>query len=70
MFVIGLFIGAIVGFFTAALCAMAAEDDDESENKIKDYLHKVSTAIVKYMETNDLNTLFVGKNDGWKDSIN
>ena len=39
-------------------------------NKIKDYLHKVSTAIVKYMETNDLNTLFVGKNDGWKDSIN
>ena len=27
---IGLFIGAVAGFFTAALCAMAAEDDDGS----------------------------------------
>ncbi len=34
MFIIGLFIGAVVGFFTAALCAMAAEDDDESMPKV------------------------------------
>ena len=39
-------------------------------NKIKDYMHKVSCLIVKYMETNNLNTLFVGKNIGWKEGIN
>lgn len=39
-------------------------------NKIKDYMHKISHLIVKYMETNKLNTLFVGKNIGWKESIN
>ena len=38
--------------------------------KIKDYMHKVSRKIVDYMEANSLNTLFVGKNVGWKDSIN
>ena len=38
--------------------------------KIKDYMHKVSRKIVDYMEANSLNTLFVGKNAGWKDSIN
>ena len=39
-------------------------------NKVKDYMHKISCSIVEYMETNNLNTLFVGKNNGWKDSIN
>ena len=39
-------------------------------NKIKDYMHKVSHLIVTYMETNNLNTLFVGKNTGWKEGIN
>ncbi len=39
-------------------------------NKIKDYMHKVSHLIVIYMETNNLNTLFVGKNFGWKEGIN
>ena len=38
--------------------------------KIKDYMHKVSRKIVEYMEANSFNTLFVGKNVGWKDSIN
>ena len=38
-------------------------------NKIKDYIHKLSIAIVQYMEANSLNTLIVGKNVGWKDSI-
>ena len=38
-------------------------------NKVKDYLHKISRMIVEYMETNNLNTLFVGKNNGWKDSL-
>lgn len=39
-------------------------------NKVKDYLHKVSTAIVEYLESNHLNTLVVGKNKGWKSGIN
>ena len=39
-------------------------------NKIKDYMHKVSHLIVAYMEANNLNTLFVGKNTGWKEGIN
>ena len=39
-------------------------------SKIKDYMHKVSRKIVDYIEANSLNTLFVGKNVGWKDSIN
>ena len=38
--------------------------------KIKDFMHKASRKIVEYMEANSLNTLFVGKNVGWKDSIN
>ena len=38
--------------------------------KIKYYVHKISRKIVDYMEANSLNTLFVGKNVGWKDSIN
>ena len=33
-------------------------------------MHKVSHLIVTYMETNNLNTLFVGKNTGWKEGIN
>ena len=33
-------------------------------------MHKISCSIVEYMETNNLNTLFVGKNNGWKDNIN
>ena len=38
-------------------------------NKIKDYMHKLSSAIIQYMEVNTLNTLIVGKNDGWKTNI-
>ena len=38
-------------------------------NKIKDYMHKISSAIIQYMEANTLNTLIVGKNDGWKTNI-
>ena len=38
--------------------------------KIKDYMHKVSRKIVDCMEANSLNTLFVGKNVGWKDRVN
>ena len=33
-------------------------------------MHKISYSIVEYMKTNNLNTLCVGKNNGWKDNIN
>ena len=39
-------------------------------NKIKDYMHKLSSVIIQYMKANTLNTLIVGKNGGWKTNIN
>ena len=39
-------------------------------NKVKDYLHKVSSAIVKYLVSNDITCIIIGKNDKWKDSCN
>ena len=39
-------------------------------NKVKDYLHKVTSKIVDYMETNSIHILFIGKNAGWKEGIN
>ena len=35
-------------------------------NKIKDYLHKASKAVVNHLVSNNISTLIVGKNDGWK----
>ena len=37
--------------------------------KVKDYMHKVSKSIIEYLESNNLNTLFVGKNTDWKDGV-
>ena len=34
--------------------------------KIEDYLHKASRFVVDYCETNDINTVVIGKNDEWK----
>ena len=39
-------------------------------NKIKDYLHKASKSIVNQLVSNDITTLVVGKNDGWKQDTN
>ena len=39
-------------------------------NKVKDYLHKTSTKIVKQISQQTINTLIVGKNDGWKQATN
>ena len=38
-------------------------------NKIKDYLHKLSHNIVEHLKSNQINTLIVGKNKGWKQGI-
>lgn len=36
------------------------------ENKVKDYLHKASRMVVNQLVSRDVNTLVIGKNDGWK----
>lgn len=38
-------------------------------NKIKDYLHKSSHIIVNHLVSNNINTLVIGKNKGWKQDI-
>ena len=38
--------------------------------KIKDYLHKTSRNIINHLVANDIPTLVIGKNDGWKQEIN
>jgi putative transposase len=40
------------------------------KNKISTYLHKVSRHIVNYLISNDIDTLVIGKNIGWKQNIN
>lgn len=35
-------------------------------NKVKDYLHKASCRIFDYAASNDITTIVVGKNVGWK----
>lgn len=39
---------------------------NKRNNKINDYLHKTSHFIVNHLVDNDINTLVIGKNDGWK----
>lgn len=38
-------------------------------NKVKDYLHKSSRIVVNHLVSNNINTLVIGKNDGWKQDI-
>ena len=35
-------------------------------NKIKDYFHKASRYIVNHLVSHSINTIIIGKNDGWK----
>lgn len=39
-------------------------------NKVNDYLHKTSRKMVNYLVSNNINTLFIGKNKEWKQNIN
>lgn len=39
-------------------------------NKITDYLHKSSKYIINHLVSNNINTLIIGKNIGWKQEIN
>ena len=40
------------------------------KNKISNYLHKASRIIVNYLVSNKIDTLIIGKNNGWKQNIN
>ena len=40
------------------------------KNKISSYLHKVSHHIVNFLVSNNIDTLVIGKNTGWKQNIN
>lgn len=40
------------------------------KNKIKDYFHKASKYIINQLVENNINTLVIGKNIGWKQEIN
>ena len=44
--------------------------EEDRNNFIKDYLHKVSKVIINYCIENKIGNLIVGKNNSWKDSIN
>ena len=35
-------------------------------NKVKDYLHKASHAVIEYCVSNDISYIIIGKNDKWK----
>jgi len=39
-------------------------------NKVKDYLHKTSRYIINHLVSNQINTLVIGLNKGWKQEIN
>lgn len=39
-------------------------------NKIKDYVHKCTSLLVRELKHNNISKAVIGKNDGWKDEIN
>lgn len=43
---------------------------EKRHRKIEDYLHCASKYLIEYCLQNNINTIIVGKNDRWKDSIN
>lgn len=42
----------------------------DDNNKVKDYLHKASKEIINTCLKEDITTLIVGHNDGWKQNVN
>ena len=43
---------------------------NKRNHKVSDYLHKSSRYIINHLVSNNINTLIIGKNDGWKQEIN
>lgn len=44
--------------------------NDKRNNKIDDYLHKMSRMLVNQLVSNDISKLIIGKNINWKQDIN
>jgi putative transposase len=40
------------------------------ENKINDYMTKVTNVIIRYCENNNIDTFIMGYNEGWKQKLN
>ena len=43
---------------------------NKRNNKIKDYLHKSSKEVINHLVSNQINTLIIGYNKGWKQEVN
>ena len=43
---------------------------ERRNNKVKDYMHKVSNMIIKLALKNGIGTIIVGNNSGWKQQVN
>ena len=43
---------------------------NKRENKLNDYIHKSTTYLVNQLVSNDVHTLVIGYNKGWKQDIN
>jgi putative transposase len=43
---------------------------EKRNNKVKDYLHKASSLIIKVALSNKIGTIVVGNNSGWKQNVN
>jgi putative transposase len=46
------------------------EIEEKRNDYLKDYLHKISKKIIQYLIQNEIQTLVIGRNNSWKDSIN
>ena len=38
--------------------------------KIRDIMHKISSAVISYARTNEIDTIVIGHNNGWKQDVN
>ena len=44
--------------------------DEKRNAKVKDFMHKASRFVVDYAVENDIDTIVIGKNEGWKRNVN
>ena len=43
---------------------------EKRNNKVRDFMHKASRIIANQLASDNVSTVFVGKNDGWKQDVN
>ena len=52
-------------YSTKRMCRLT----DRRNNKVKDYLHKVSRMVVDIAVSNNIGTIVIGNNQGWKQNV-